>query len=396
LVPHPTKANAYVSAEGNRRICALKLLANPAKAATEKDKRHFRKLSEQLAQPIDLVNAVVFDAKSESRPWVGLRHDPAQPKGVGTKPWKAEQSTRFNLAGDGRRSPNAQALLLLDHARSRGLLTSDELDEIGLTTLTRYVSSPKVRFALGLVDGKSNQINVPIDEFDRALSVFLRDALGDAPAVHSRATAKHRSEYADALHATGVAPVTRGLDPYVPDDRAPQSEAESQNTAPVETAAKAGKRNRRDRNTDRYIVPAGYAAPIPDPAFRRIFQEARSLPARQHRFCATYLVRALVEQAAALFLRHHQIQPVPQDFGDKLQALLRKLQGQGFTGPGLQALRKICSGRDTPYSPHTLGLYIHGGQIPSETYALEAWDTYERIMSEIVRQLTSGSGQAQP
>lgn len=80
---------------------------------------------------------------------------------------------------------------------------------------------------------------------------------------------------------------------------------------------------------------------------------------------------------------------------DKLQKVLQKLQDQKYSGPGLQALRKICSaGKDSPYSPHTIGLYIHGGQIPSETYALEAWDTYEPIMSEMIRQL-SGSGQTE-
>ncbi|HEY8906625.1 MAG TPA: hypothetical protein VIM63_11370 [Rhodoferax sp.] len=45
LVEHPTARRAYLTAEGNRRICALKLLADPDKAPTEKDKRYLYRLS---------------------------------------------------------------------------------------------------------------------------------------------------------------------------------------------------------------------------------------------------------------------------------------------------------------------------------------------------------------
>lgn len=40
LVQHPKVKNAYVVVEGNRRICALKLLQDADKAGNEKDKRY--------------------------------------------------------------------------------------------------------------------------------------------------------------------------------------------------------------------------------------------------------------------------------------------------------------------------------------------------------------------
>src|SRR5688500_8905980 len=42
VIPHPSVRDAYISVEGNRRVCALKLLADPEKAPDESDRRYFR------------------------------------------------------------------------------------------------------------------------------------------------------------------------------------------------------------------------------------------------------------------------------------------------------------------------------------------------------------------
>lgn len=166
LVPHPKAKGRYVTAEGNRRLCALKLLADPDKATKDVDKRYFRKLQQEMEEPITEVLAVLFESIEEARPWVELRHD--APAGVGTKKWDAKEKARFNKQGKGD-NPNARALEIIDYARINRLLSEDDLNSLVITTLTRFLSTPDVRSALGLTSAKGLEINVPTDEFERAL-----------------------------------------------------------------------------------------------------------------------------------------------------------------------------------------------------------------------------------
>ena len=119
LFPHPTAKGFYTVAEGNRRVCALKLLNDPDKADTEKNKNYFATLKERLAKPIKSVGAVVFDDKVEPNPWVSLRHG-GQQGGIGTKQWIPQQKERFDRKSSGKVNPNTQASLILDHARQIG------------------------------------------------------------------------------------------------------------------------------------------------------------------------------------------------------------------------------------------------------------------------------------
>jgi len=203
LVQHPKVKNAYVVVEGNRRICALKLLQDADKAGNEKDKRYFANLGQNMPHAIHKVSAIVFDSRESARRWFALRHEGEQ-DGVGTKAWNSDQKTRFSVRTQGK-NPNAQALLALDYARQYGLLSAQEIGELSITTVTRYLSNPVVRHALGLADGNTLDILVPDAEFERALQRLLRDALSpQTSGVSSRTTATERKAYAATLNRDGV------------------------------------------------------------------------------------------------------------------------------------------------------------------------------------------------
>lgn len=71
----------------------------------------------------------------------------------------------------------------------------------------------------------------------------------------------------------------------------------------------------------------------------------------------------------------------------KLAKAHEKLQAQSYAGEGLPALRKMSSDVDSRYSPDTIGLFVHGGAIPTRIYAIKTWDTFEPILVEMTRQL---------
>lgn len=102
------KGNAgYYAAEGNRRLCALKLLINPALAPSGK-RAAFEKLSKSSKHPKKL-SVVIFKTYKEAKPWLDILH--GSNTGAGRRKWGADQKARFS--GDDR---NALALAVLERS----------------------------------------------------------------------------------------------------------------------------------------------------------------------------------------------------------------------------------------------------------------------------------------
>lgn len=247
-----------------------------------------------------------------------------------------------------------------------------------------------VRSALGLANSQSVSITVPAEEFDRVLATFLRNSLGSDAVVTSRTNASQRKAYGEQLGSSESAPKMRGLAPFTPDSSetvaASGTPTASTATAVAGTPAAKSQRNLRNRDNDRFVVPSGFVSKIDDPIFQRLFLELRTLDAERFLFAATYLLRAVLEQASALFLRKHGIAP-PKEMHQKLTKVAEKLTAQGYAGRGLPALRKMSSDVDSRYSPDTIGLFVHGGAVPTRVFAIKSWDTFEPILVELTSQL---------
>lgn len=202
VYPSTDKPGGYIVAEGNRRICALKLLNKPELASEEADVTYFRKLSETFNRTTK-IDSIVFDSRAEAEPWMELRHGGEQ-DGVGLNPWDPTQKTRFN-GQRGKKDPNAQALMLIDYAESKELVKSELLEKIKLTTVTRFLGNPVFRNMLGLENKSDLKILVSEAEFNRVLKRFLDDAINKKD-VTSRSKAPDVKAYANKLEQEGVAP----------------------------------------------------------------------------------------------------------------------------------------------------------------------------------------------
>jgi hypothetical protein len=86
-----SRTQSFVVAEGNRRMCALKLLDDPD-LAPAKYRKDFTKLSEDSVK-ISEVPGIVFEDEAELSLWLERIHGGVQ-GGVGRKPWNPEQKTR--------------------------------------------------------------------------------------------------------------------------------------------------------------------------------------------------------------------------------------------------------------------------------------------------------------
>lgn len=159
---------SYYVAEGNRRLCAIKLLNDPD-LAPAKFRQAFEKLSEKWT-PIATVPVVVFENYELVRLWLDRIHSGAQ-GGIGRKEWNAEQKTRFS---GGNKNRTAQALL--DYAEAEKMISPDERNG-KLTTFQRFLGNDVFREVLGLDQSIPGEVgrNRPKGEFDVLLKRFIRD-----------------------------------------------------------------------------------------------------------------------------------------------------------------------------------------------------------------------------
>ncbi len=165
-----TKKDNYQAWEGNRRVCAIKLLNDPDRAPANLRGDFTRLAAESTHVPIHKINAVVFDNHDELKFWMAITHDGAQ-GGVGLLAWDAEQKARH--FGTNR---NKVALAVLDVAEAFGLITKEER-EGRLTTVQRFLNRPAVREAIGIDATNPDNVtyNRPIEDLKRQLGQFIAD-----------------------------------------------------------------------------------------------------------------------------------------------------------------------------------------------------------------------------
>jgi len=192
---------SFISGEGNRRICALKLLNDPELAPANLRKA-FKKLAENSIAPTKVTAAVFNDYESLDL-WLERIHTGLQ-GGIGRKNWDAEQKQQF----DGG-SKNKAAKALLDYAEAEKMLSAEE--RAGkLTTVQRFVGNSVFREVVGFDQENTDDVGRtrPKAEFDILVRRFIRD-LVKGKDVHSRMNKDHIIRYARPLSALAGVSTTR-------------------------------------------------------------------------------------------------------------------------------------------------------------------------------------------
>ncbi|MEH6788970.1 hypothetical protein [Parasphingorhabdus sp.] len=203
IIPADKKKSGgtYFVAEGNRRICALKLLNDPELAPT-KLRNGFRRLAENWT-PIKFVRGARFEDIEDIKVWLDRTHNGPQ-GGIGRRQWNAEQKSRFD--GDNKNRPS-QALL--DYAEKEKMISAE--DRKGkLTTVQRFLSNDVFREAMGFDQSNPDDVgrSRPKPEFDAVVKRFMSDLVGKEK-VHSRMNKAEIIEYARPLNSLPGVTTTR-------------------------------------------------------------------------------------------------------------------------------------------------------------------------------------------
>lgn len=190
VVPQKAKQSVYFVAEGNRRMCAIKLLNDP-ELAPVKLRKNFEQLAVGLSQIFE-VSVVVFDDRKAVALWLNRIHGGLQ-GGIGRKSWSPEQKARHT-----KDTTNFLAQVILDYAENNGFILSQ--DRKGkLTTVQRYISNPLFRDAIGLIHNNTERVlrDRPLEDFNIILKNFILDLLSGT--VNSRSNSKAIKNYSRTL-----------------------------------------------------------------------------------------------------------------------------------------------------------------------------------------------------
>lgn len=148
----------YIAVEGNRRLCALILLNNPAKhQATSK---YFYGLAESGTNIPSEIICKEFDSRKDVNLWIERKHEGEQ-GGIGTKSWSPEGKQRHNSKNN-KADINTMAIELFKYAKEKKIVPNGTDGPI-LTTATRYLGNKYFRNMIGIVSTmKSKDISINV------------------------------------------------------------------------------------------------------------------------------------------------------------------------------------------------------------------------------------------
>lgn len=407
----------YIVVEGNRRACALKLLHDPHKAPNADARIALEALAQRFEVPSSL-SVVVFTDRHAARPWIGLRHLGAQ-DGAGTRNWDSPQKSRYAET----ESPNQLALALLDRAENSGWIDAKQREQLAITTLTRYLTSPLVRAALGLGNHRELQYTHEASEVEAALRQFLADAApcadGSRPLVNSRSKKLEREAYARGLSVRGIAPRTllpfpsqppnpsELVNPHEPNKLTPPPDigippihpkpgSLPPHSGPVEPTqpSEPGKltqptrpRGKQHPDDRMYLVPTSFVINHRDKSLLRLRQEFRSTPIDDHEFAVNYLLRAFIERVLVLYAKHRRVHQPKMTDQKLVQVCTEELSKDGASPSDLKAMRVAMSDENAAHSLHTLGAAVHTGLVPTRKSLIAAWDNWETALKLMLAQI---------
>lgn len=359
----PDQPNHYVTLEGNRRTCALILLADPARAPTPDARTYLESVARGRSIPTQ-VQAFVFPTKAAADQWIDLRHMGAQ-GGVGTRSWSADQQANALARRNGGGPTTAAARQnLLAHAvltrlKDAGLISQEQHQAVSLTTITRYLTTPAVRALLGLAHHERLEYTHDPAEVDRALQRLVLDSLEKRPDEHqlrvtSRSNADGRRAYAQGLAVEGVTPTTLLSSPVTPP-------AINKPTTKSTRLASA-----RNPNLETRLLTTAFTVNHNDKVLGYLRQDMLKLKVEEHPFACNYLLRAFVERVMTLFLIKRSAHRDRMSDRDLTQACAHEMQVAGAKRNVYDVVNKAGSNDSTPYNLACLGAAIHGGHIPTQ------------------------------
>jgi hypothetical protein len=380
VMPSADNAKRLIVLEGNRRVTALKILAEPTlaePALTAPQMKRLRKWSAQYRNrgEIERVPCTIFASRDEASQWIERRHRGDQ-GGAGIVRWGATEAARFDARRRGKSPPELQVLDYIAEHASLDANTREKLSNVSITNLKRLVADESVRRALGLrLEGGVLSTSYSDEETVKGLTRIVRDLANDQLKVTDIYTAADRRRYIAGFEAHERPSAAKQLSEMRP--------LISEGPPASGGASRGDKRETqgRYRGPRKTTIPASCSLSLKNARLSNIYRELRRLHVEEYPNAISVLLRVFVELSADLAIEKANLMPAQQLQHSKLRIKLSSLadhleQSGRLTNAQAKAVRK--AGTDDRFLASnvvTLHLYVHNPYVsPSATDLRAAWD----------------------
>ena len=378
------RSDRFIALEGNRRVAALRILANPAVLTGLNVKRALQKRLEDLAKDFDAATVEPIDCfESESREagasWLHLRHT-GENEGRGVVGWSGHAAARFRGTDP--------ALQALEFVRTHGNLTEIQLTAIGntfpITTLDRLLSTPDVRKRIGveLKDGKLYSA-LPPEELLKPLRRIVLDLAAKTVRVGRLMKKEQQVDYVEGFSKNEKPDLSK---------RAKVRAVENIRESELKTKPARARENRKSDPSDRKVViPRGAKLSIRDNKVAEIAKELKRLKVDVSPHAIAVLLRVFLELSIDHYMDMHKL---PLQYADpkggrhdkslqkKMQEVSAHLVAKGTVAKkDLLGVERAVIDPKSPLHLNLLHAYVHNRFVtPKARELIAAWNEAQRFM----------------
>lgn len=373
----------YTVVEGNRRITALKLLAQPTRIEEAPFAEPLKKKMKRLAAAFDSsghaqLRCVLAATHEDARHWIQLRHT-GENKGAGVVSWDGASTARFR--------GNSPGYSALEFVRSQlgSSCDAEVLDRFPVTNLERLLGDPAVRKSMGL-ELKSGKLSSTIDPQTAAenLYVVMKDLQQPDVTVGHVYTKEDRKAYLTKIKQqlkTGTPTSTS----WAVDGNGAQLAAANPTQSP--SAASASKRGSKPSSKSRnQLIPRSTTFPVESTKANDIYRELRKLDIRLYPFSVAVMARVFLEISLDLYIQKHKLKAAlaavagkqNQTLRHKVECVRSDLLAKGEEKSVINSAITKFNSASSPFSIDQLHMVVHNAHFHPDAVGLtRAWDSCE-------------------
>jgi len=386
VIPSEDERDKFIVLEGNRRLAALQLLADPTMAALGYDSGAISKLKSYSKKykdnAIERLRCVVFSQRDDANHWIELRHT-GENEGRGVVAWGAREKARFNeLLG----KPSS-ALQVLEFVRKNSNLSEEEKEALrkpNLSSIQRLVGDPDVRDALGvdITDGYVNT-NLPPEQIVNGLTRLVMDVATQRISVDD---IRHKSDRTDYVSEFAEEDLPDGnVGPVETWELRSQSGSVAPRVVPGKGASGAvpGKKSVPLSTSRPALIPASCVLRIKNaPRVNKIYRELRGLEVKGFENACAITFRVFLELSVEDYAKTKNINYHENDsLANKVGKVAKYMESNKLMSTDeLKPIRVACSTRDNLVSIKTLHAYVHNPCLSPKADDLKlTWDDFEKF-----------------
>lgn len=370
----------FISLEGNRRIAALKMLANPAVMSGLEMPASMRRSFERLAKKfkksaVEPISCSEMPTRESAKHWLDLRHNIGN-NGAGIEGWKS-------LAK--RRAVGGTPIVLqaLDLVTERSGLNSAERNAITETfptsTLERFLENRSARRELGLDVKDGNLVTkLPADEVAKALKKIVLDLATKKTRVNRLMKTDDMLEYLRTdLGKT-----------YLPDLSKVKGKERTLSEIPVSEFTKVQTKSQRrkpDPSDRKEVVPRTCRLNVTQNRIADIYKELRTLKLDDAPNSIAVLLRVFLELSVDYFLTKNggtldfkpagAPRPKWKTLEAKLAEVVTIVVKIGVSQAKFKAISHAVTSKNSPMNTDLLHNYVHDQhQTPTPRDLVAAWN----------------------